>query len=141
MNRFSGIIPGSIGSCTALEYLNLSKNMIEGTIPESLKQIAYLKALDLAFNQLTGSVPIWLANDSVMKNFNLSYNRLTGEVPSMGRFKNLSGSALIGNAGLCGGSALMGLQPCTVQKKRRKLWKWTYYFLAILISCFLLLLV
>ena len=115
--------------------------MIEGTIPESLKQIAYLKALDLAFNQLTGSVPIWLANDSVMKNFNLSYNRLTGEVSSMGRFKNLIGSTLIGNAGLCGGSVLMRLQPCAVQKKRRKLWKWTYYLLAITVSCFLLLLV
>jgi len=141
VNRFSGIIPSSVGSCTALEYLNLSKNMIQGTIPESLKQIASLKALDLAFNQLTGSVPIWLANDSVMKNFNLSYNRLTGEVSSMGRFKNLSGSTLIGNAGLCGGSALMRLQPCAVQKKRRKLWKWTYYLLAITVSCFLLLLV
>uniref|UniRef100_A0A2K2AAX3 non-specific serine/threonine protein kinase n=1 Tax=Populus trichocarpa TaxID=3694 RepID=A0A2K2AAX3_POPTR len=141
VNRFSGIIPSSVGSCTALEYLNLSKNMIQGTIPESLKQIAYLKALDLAFNQLTGSVPIWLANDSVMKNFNLSYNRLTGEFSSMGRFKNLSGSTLIGNAGLCGGSALMRLQPCAVQKKRRKLWKWTYYLLAITASCFLLLLV
>ncbi|KAJ6899575.1 hypothetical protein NC652_025892 [Populus alba x Populus x berolinensis] len=141
VNRFSGIIPSSVGSCTALEYLNLSKNMIQGTIPESLKQITYLKALDLAFNQLTGSVPIWLANDSVMKNFNLSYNRLTGEVSSMGRFKNLSGSALIGNAGLCGGSALMRLQPCAVEKKRRKLWKWTYYLSAIAISCFLLLLV
>lgn len=140
VNRFSGIIPSSVGSCTALEYLNLSKNMIEGTIPESLKQIAYLKVLDVAFNQLTGSVPIWLANDSVMKNFDLSYNRLTGEVSSMGKFKNLSGSTLIGNAGLCGGSALMRLQPCAVQKKR-KLRKWTYYLLAITISCFLLLLV
>ncbi|CAK7340699.1 unnamed protein product [Dovyalis caffra] len=141
VNKFSGSIPSSIGSCAALEYLNLSKNMIEGTISESLKQIVYLKVLDLSFNQLTGKVPIWLANDSVMENFNLSYNRLSGEVPRTGRFKNLTGSSLIGNAGLCGGSVQMRLQPCVVQKKRRKLRKWAYYLLAITISCSLLILI
>ncbi|KAJ6974318.1 receptor-like protein kinase [Populus alba x Populus x berolinensis] len=139
VNKFSGMISSSIGSCASLEYLNLSKNMIEGTIPESLKQITYLKVLDLSFNQLTGRVPIWLANASVMQNFNFSYNRLTGEVPSTGRFKNLNGSSMIGNAGLCGGSALMRLQPCVVQKKRRKARKWAYYLLAFTISSLLLL--
>ncbi|KAG6751601.1 hypothetical protein POTOM_043798 [Populus tomentosa] len=151
-NSLSGNIPIKLSQCTLMMQLDLSFNNFQGplppeitllanlgTIPESLKQITYLKVLDLSFNQLTGRVPIWLANASVMQNFNFSYNRLTGEVPSTGRFKNLNGSSMIGNAGLCGGSALMRLQPCVVQKKRRKARKWAYYLLAFTISSLLLL--
>ncbi|KAJ4829329.1 hypothetical protein Tsubulata_015560 [Turnera subulata] len=133
VNKFSGFIPSSFADCVSLESLNLSNNLLGGMIPESLEQIEHLKFLDLSFNQLNGTVPIWLANNSGIKSFNFSYNRLSGEVPKHGRFKDLNISSLMGNAGLCGGSALMGLHPCQFQKEKRKSWKWA--LLAVTLSC------
>ncbi|KAL6323939.1 hypothetical protein AAG906_006209 [Vitis piasezkii] len=139
-NKFFGVIPSSIGRCISMEYLNLSHNMLEGTIPESLKQIIDLGYLDLAFNNLTGNVPIWIGDSQKIKNLNLSYNRLTGEVPNSGRYKNLGSSSFMGNMGLCGGTKLMGLHPCEIQKQKHKKRKWIYYLFAI-ITCSLLLFV
>ncbi|KAB1202265.1 LRR receptor-like serine/threonine-protein kinase EFR [Morella rubra] len=137
-NRLSGGIPSSIGSCISMEYLNLSDNMLVGTIPEALKGMRYLKVIDLAHNQLIGNVPQWIINDHLLENLNLSYNNLTGNVPNTRRFNS---SSFMGNLGLCGGSELLGLPPCEVQKQKRKRNKWVYLVIAIAVSCPLLVLV
>ncbi|CAL5330245.1 unnamed protein product [Camellia sinensis] len=138
-NNFSGVIPSSIGGSISLQYLNLSNNVLEGTIPDTLKKIAYLEVLDLSYNKLTGKVPSWIDDNQMLKNLNLSYNRLTGEVPIAGKFDHLRRSSLMGNAGLCGGSQILGLPPCEVTKRKHKTRKWVYYVLAISLSCMLLL--
>ncbi|KAF3454472.1 hypothetical protein FNV43_RR04919 [Rhamnella rubrinervis] len=142
-NKLSGIIPTSIGGCISMVYLNLSDNKLEGPIPGSLKQIASLEVLDLARNQLNGTVPIWIGDKQMIKYLNLSYNRLSGEVPSIGRLSNFNRSSFLGNVGLCGGSAVMGLPPCEVQKQRHKTRKWVvvYAIAAVAVSCVLFLLV
>ncbi|KAJ9682003.1 hypothetical protein PVL29_018070 [Vitis rotundifolia] len=46
----------------------------------------------------------------------------------------------MGNMGLCGGTKLMGLHPCEIQKQKHKKRKWIYYLFAIL-TCSLFLFV
>ncbi|THG01579.1 hypothetical protein TEA_029759 [Camellia sinensis var. sinensis] len=133
-NRMTGNIPEGIGNLSGLVSLYL-----EGTIPDTLKKIAYLEVLDLSYNKLTGKVPSWIDDNQMLKNLNLSYNRLTGEVPIAGKFDHLRRSSLMGNAGLCGGSQILGLPPCEVTKRKHKTRKWVYYVLAISLSCMLLL--
>ncbi|KAH0994823.1 hypothetical protein GBA52_018687 [Prunus armeniaca] len=139
-NNFSGVIPSLIGSCISLVYLNLSNNMIEGTIPESLKLISHLEVLDLSHNRLNGTVPIWIANQQMIRTLNLSYNRLSGEVPYTGRFVFLNRSSFLGNVGLCGGSALIGLPPCEVQNIKHRIKNWVIYSMvaAVAVSCVLI---
>ncbi|KAL6278625.1 hypothetical protein ACE6H2_022226 [Prunus campanulata] len=139
-NKFSGVIPSLIGSCISLVYLNLSNNMIEGMIQESLKLISHLEVLDLSHNQLNGTVPIWIANQQMIRTLNLSYNRLSGEVPYTGRFAFLNRSSFLGNVGLCGGSALIGLPPCEVQNIKRRIKNWVIYSMvaAVAVSCVLI---
>ncbi|GLJ28664.1 hypothetical protein SUGI_0564880 [Cryptomeria japonica] len=56
-NRLTGVIPISVGDCTALEHLNLFHNSFEGTIPDSLSKLKNLQQLDLSFNNLSGQIP------------------------------------------------------------------------------------
>ncbi|KAF6150554.1 hypothetical protein GIB67_030355 [Kingdonia uniflora] len=121
-NHFSGVIPSMIGSCISLENLNLSNNMLDGSIPESMGHITYLKVLDLSLNNISGKIPDWLEKHQMLNNLNLSYNRLAGEVPRTQSFKNYGRRSFMGNADLCGGSALMGLPSCEtlLMHKRRK---------------------
>ncbi|KAL5566087.1 hypothetical protein UlMin_029251 [Ulmus minor] len=138
-NNFSGVIPSLIGRCISLGYLNFSNNMLQGLIPESMKQLTQLEALDLSRNQLNGSIPVWIAEEKI-KLLNLSFNRLSGEFPSSGRFRNFGKSSFLGNLGLCGGSALMGLPPCEVQHQKQKMKnKLLYVILAVILCCILLL--
>ncbi|KAL6278623.1 hypothetical protein ACE6H2_022224 [Prunus campanulata] len=136
-NKFDGVIPGLIGSCISLVYLNLSKNMLEGTIPRSLKSITYLEVLDMSHNRLNGTVPIWIADEHMIKNLNLSYNNLSGEVPYTGRITFFNKSSFLGNVGLCGGSAQLGLPPCEVQKQKGRTKNWVIYSVvaAVAVSC------
>ncbi|KAL6139234.1 hypothetical protein ACLB2K_064511 [Fragaria x ananassa] len=138
-NKFSGLIPTLIGSCISLAYLNMSNNMFEGTIPDSLSLITHLEVLDLAHNELNGTLPKWIAENQMIRNLNLSYNRLSGEVPDTGRRNIFNRSSLLGNAGLCGGSALLGLPPCEVQKRKHKIRKLIIYSLvaAVALVCVL----
>ncbi|XP_059077167.1 putative leucine-rich repeat receptor-like serine/threonine-protein kinase At2g24130 [Cryptomeria japonica] len=55
-NRLTGVIPDSLGDCTALEHLNLSHNASEGPIPDSLSKLKNLQEMDLSFNNLSGRI-------------------------------------------------------------------------------------
>ncbi|KAL5566085.1 hypothetical protein UlMin_029249 [Ulmus minor] len=139
-NNFSGVIPSLIGRCISVRYLNFSNNMLQGLIPESMRQMTQLEALDLSRNQLNGSIPVWIAEEEKIKLLNLSFNRLSGELPNTGKFRNFGQSSFLGNLGLCGGSALMGLPPCEVQHQKRKTKnKVLYVILAVILFCILLL--
>ncbi|XP_059071885.1 putative leucine-rich repeat receptor-like serine/threonine-protein kinase At2g24130 [Cryptomeria japonica] len=56
-NKLTGVIPISLGDCTALEHLNLSHNTFEGPIPHSLSKLKNLQEMDLSFNNLSGQIP------------------------------------------------------------------------------------
>ncbi|KAL5566081.1 hypothetical protein UlMin_029245 [Ulmus minor] len=124
-NKFFGVIPSFIGGCISLAYLNFSNNMLQGLIPESMKQMTHLEALDSTHNQLNGSVPAWIAYE---------------ETTNTQSF--LQQSSFLGNVGLCGGSAQMGLPPCDVQHQKHKMKKKVLFaILTIVLCCMLLLLV
>uniref|UniRef100_A0A7N0UXD4 Leucine-rich repeat-containing N-terminal plant-type domain-containing protein n=1 Tax=Kalanchoe fedtschenkoi TaxID=63787 RepID=A0A7N0UXD4_KALFE len=55
-NRFTGVIPESIGALGSLKDLNLNRNQLVGTIPDSLANME-LDKLDLDHNLLSGAVP------------------------------------------------------------------------------------
>ncbi|XP_057814128.1 putative leucine-rich repeat receptor-like serine/threonine-protein kinase At2g24130 [Cryptomeria japonica] len=56
-NRLNGVIPISLGDCTALDNLNLSHNAFEGPISNSLSKLKNLQEMDLSFNNLSGQIP------------------------------------------------------------------------------------
>ncbi|KAJ6918242.1 hypothetical protein NC651_012470 [Populus alba x Populus x berolinensis] len=147
-NSLSGNIPIKLSQCSLMMQLDLSFNSLQGPLPPEIGVFANLGlSLNLSNNNLDGEIPATIGNLVSVQAIDLSVNRFSGIIPSsVGsctalEYLNLSKNMIQGNAGLCGGSALMRLQPCAVEKKRRKLRKWTYYLLAITISCFLLLLV
>ncbi|GFP94808.1 putative leucine-rich repeat receptor-like serine/threonine-protein kinase at2g24130 [Phtheirospermum japonicum] len=114
-NFFTGELPSEIlGSCVALEYLNLSRNGLEGSFPESIGELPYLKQLDVSFNRLTGEIPRSLQRSSTLKLMNFSYNNFLGNITNEGSFSSLTMSSFIGNDRLCG--SINGLHKC--QKKR-----------------------
>ncbi|XP_057831357.1 probable LRR receptor-like serine/threonine-protein kinase At3g47570 [Cryptomeria japonica] len=87
-NKLNGVIPISLGDCTALEHLNLSHNAFEGPIPQSLSKLKNLQEMDLSFNNLSG------------------------QIPEGGLFPNRTVVTLfIGNLGLCGPKNY-SLPPC-----------------------------
>ncbi|XP_059077760.1 putative leucine-rich repeat receptor-like serine/threonine-protein kinase At2g24130 isoform X2 [Cryptomeria japonica] len=87
-NQLTGVIPKSLGECTALEYLNLSHNAFEGPIPNSLSKLRNLQEMDLSFNNLSG------------------------QISARGLFSNRTvGILLMGNPGLCGPNNY-SLPPC-----------------------------
>ncbi|GLJ28877.1 hypothetical protein SUGI_0569150 [Cryptomeria japonica] len=56
-NQLTGVIPISLGDCTALERLNLSHNAFVGPIPYTLSKLKNLQEMDLSFNNLSGQIP------------------------------------------------------------------------------------
>ncbi|GLJ28662.1 hypothetical protein SUGI_0564860 [Cryptomeria japonica] len=57
-NQLTGVIPISLGDCTALERLNLSHNAFQGPIPYSLSKLKNLQEIDISFNKLSGHIPV-----------------------------------------------------------------------------------
>ncbi|KAH0850015.1 LOW QUALITY PROTEIN: hypothetical protein HID58_095874 [Brassica napus] len=78
--RTLGKIPPQLGSCIALEHLNLSRN----------GQLPYLKELDVALNRLTGAIPPSFQRSSTLKNLNFSFNMFSGNVSDRGSFSKLT---------------------------------------------------
>ncbi|RWW83759.1 hypothetical protein BHE74_00007713 [Ensete ventricosum] len=56
-NKFSGLIPDSIGALTLLTRLWLNNNRLVGPVPESLINMSQLQSLQLDDNMLVGTVP------------------------------------------------------------------------------------
>ncbi|XP_058181798.1 probable LRR receptor-like serine/threonine-protein kinase At3g47570 isoform X2 [Rhododendron vialii] len=117
-NKLSGDIPSTLGNCLRLESLCLEGNMFQGSIPHSFSSLRGIEILDLSRNNLSGQIEEYLAALIFLKNLNLSFNNLAGEVPSHGVFGNLSAISLVGNNGLCGGSAEMQLPACPKSVKK-----------------------
>uniref|UniRef100_A0ACD5YAV2 Uncharacterized protein n=1 Tax=Avena sativa TaxID=4498 RepID=A0ACD5YAV2_AVESA len=81
-NLLSGTIPVSLGNVSSLRSLLLAQNNLTGSIPETLGQIPNLTRLDLSYNKFSGYVPATLYNVSSLTLFSLGSNSFTGQIPS-----------------------------------------------------------
>lgn len=93
-----GPLPGSIGSLSSLEIVNMSSNYLSGGIPVQLLQLKNLQTLILDHNNFTGEVPGWLSSLPLLTVVSLKNNRLSGFLPkSLGTLHNLRVLALSAN--------------------------------------------
>ncbi|MCO5552293.1 hypothetical protein L7F22_027618 [Adiantum nelumboides] len=82
-NFFTGSIPSSISSSTALRLLNFSCNTLSGPLPPAFSQLINLRGLYLSDNNLTGSIPAEFGNAFVaLEELDFSVNRLVGSIPA-----------------------------------------------------------
>lgn len=73
-------IPSELALLTALETINLSRNLLRGTIPPELASMTSLVSIILKDNpQLTGSLPVF--KSSKLKHLDLSRMALKGRIP------------------------------------------------------------
>lgn len=56
-NAFSGSLPASWSSLTAVSQLFLQSNALTGTLPAAWSTLSKLSTLNLAYNQLTATLP------------------------------------------------------------------------------------
>ncbi|XP_071715507.1 receptor-like protein 7 [Rutidosis leptorrhynchoides] len=101
-NRFSGVIPSTIGRLKALYFLNVSHNEFSGTIPSSMGNLSQLEALDMSSNGLTGQIPSELTSLLFLSFLNLSYNQLEGRIPTGNQLQTFENTSYLGNSKLCG---------------------------------------
>ncbi|XP_007011288.2 PREDICTED: probable LRR receptor-like serine/threonine-protein kinase IRK [Theobroma cacao] len=80
-NRFSGKIPGSLGSCATLAAINLSRNQFSGSLPGGIWALSGLRSLDLSENLLEGEIPKGIEALNNLRSINLGKNRFSGQVP------------------------------------------------------------
>ncbi|KAJ8437328.1 hypothetical protein Cgig2_015059 [Carnegiea gigantea] len=126
MNNLSSTIPSQLGSCIALEFLNLLSNHLEGSLPATLGQLPYLQSLDVSINQLVGEIPDSFHSSLTLSLLNFSFNNFSGCVPNKGVFSMLDINSFLANSGLCG--TIKGMNNC--HGKRR----FTHHFLLLSIS-------
>ncbi|OAY84171.1 LRR receptor-like serine/threonine-protein kinase RPK2 [Ananas comosus] len=101
-NRFTGMIPQSIGQLDNLVSLDLSRNSLSGEIPSSIENLARLQQLLLGNNFLKGNIPAGLDSLQSLKILDLSSNLLSGKIPSgLVNLKNLT-TLLLDNNSLSG---------------------------------------
>lgn len=81
-NLLSGSIPASLGNVSSLRSLLLAQNNLAGSIPETLGQIPNLTMLDLSYNRFSGYIPTTLYNVSALTLFSLGNNTFIGQIPS-----------------------------------------------------------
>ncbi|KAL7137955.1 hypothetical protein ABFS83_10G130200 [Erythranthe nasuta] len=124
-NNLSSVLPSQLGSCIALEYLNVSSNGLEGEFPEAIGSLPYLKVLDISFNKLSGEIPHSLHASPTLKVLNFSYNNFHGNITDEGAFSSLTLDSFLGNEGLCG--SIKGMRKCPKGRTR-------HFLIAILLS-------
>jgi Leucine-rich repeat (LRR) protein len=89
-NNLTGIIPGSIGTFSNLQVLNLGANQLSGTIPLEIGNLTNLLRLHLHLNQLSGPIPSELGNLSSLQRLWLEGNQLSSSLPpELGNLINL----------------------------------------------------
>ncbi|KAI5078708.1 hypothetical protein GOP47_0006379 [Adiantum capillus-veneris] len=97
-NNLSGIIPRSLGNCTSLVDLELSRNQLSSHIPNEIGFLGKLQMLSLDGNRLVGAIP---ASLGMCKNFielDLHANQLTSGIPKeLGNLTSLTGLWLYQN--------------------------------------------
>ncbi|PWA91495.1 Leucine-rich repeat-containing protein [Artemisia annua] len=101
-NRFSGVIPETIGQLKALFLFNVSHNELRGSIPQSMGNLSQLESLDMSWNKLTGNIPSSLSSLNFLSTLNLSYNQLEGRIPVSTQLQSFEKYSFTGNKGLCG---------------------------------------
>ncbi|CAL4899672.1 unnamed protein product [Urochloa decumbens] len=113
-NLLAGSVPGSLSSCSELEYLNMANNSLHGTLAGlNFSRLTRLRALHLDWNRLSGRLPPSLSDCRELRVLNLRRNNLTGEVPPA--FRRLQALTFfnIGNNSFTGITrALQALQEC-----------------------------
>lgn len=80
-NHLTGSIPASIGTFTALTYLDVSANALTGTIPAEIGNLTKIDELLLYENKFTGAIPPQLGNLTAMTFLSVESNQLTGTIP------------------------------------------------------------
>nr|GMD65434.1 systemin receptor SR160 [Ipomoea batatas] len=82
-NKFSGMVPETLGDCLALELLDLSNNTFSGELPvETLLNLTSLKTLVLSFNNFVGGLSQSLSSLVNLETLDLSSNNISGLIPS-----------------------------------------------------------
>lgn len=77
-NALTGGVLSNSANCSALEHLELEKNLLSGVIPQDLGMLQNLRVVNLGSNVLTGGLPSSLANASVLEGMDLSQNKVSG---------------------------------------------------------------
>ena len=85
-----------MASLKALELLDVLRNNLSGFIPKGLEKLLFLKYLNILFNDIEGALP------------------------TVGVFKNVNATSIIGNNKLCGGIPQLQLPTCLEVTKSRK---------------------
>ncbi|KAL4597952.1 hypothetical protein ACB092_11G025400 [Castanea dentata] len=138
-NNLFGKIPTTIGSFLNLEKLYLQGNSFEGIIPSSIAYLKGLELLDVSRNNLSGFIPKGLEKLLFLKYLNISFNDIEGPLPTVGVFKNLDATSIIGNNKLCGGIPQLQLPKCPkVTKSRNSLASRTIITIFCVVACLLL---
>jgi Leucine-rich repeat (LRR) protein len=81
-NLFTGSLPHTLGSMTAVVDFVLDTNVLTGSLPSSITLLTQLTRLDLSVNLLRGPIPPQIGSLSLLAHLDLDYNLLTGPVPS-----------------------------------------------------------
>ncbi|CAN6360749.1 unnamed protein product [Urochloa humidicola] len=113
-NMLAGVVPGSLSSCSELEYLNMANNSLHGTLVGlNFSRLTRLRFIHLDWNRLSGRLPASLSRCRELRVLNLRRNNISGQVPLA--FRRLQALTFfnIGNNSVTGiGQALRALQEC-----------------------------